>query len=159
MLQSALQIGTPIPHLVNITYALLSFSPITLFSPGWLADRHYSSHLIVATGTETGIETETEPNDRVANARDLLIAPPGPGARTITTAGRGKVTESATARAETVTPPAETEILIGSGDAVVMAAAVATGAGRGLLGRRLEELEVARTSFLLLRESALRLHR
>lgn len=56
-------------------------------------------------------------------------------------------------------PPAETEILIGSGDAVVMAAAVATGVGRGLLGRRPEELEVARTSFLLLRESALRPHR
>lgn len=125
-----------------------------------MADVHSCSHLIVETGTETGTETETEPNDRVANARDLRTVLPGPGARTTTTAGRGTLTGSATAaRVETATPPVETETLTGSGDVVVMAAVVVTGAVRGLPGRRPEELEVVRTSSLLPRGSALRLHR
>lgn len=130
---------------------------------GWLTDVA-RSHLIVEIGTGTGTGTETGPSDRVANARVLRIALPGPGARTITTAVQGTATGNATVRvgagAETDTPPAETGTLRGRGDVVAMAAVVVTGAvERGLLGKRPEVLEVARTSFLLLRGSALRHHR
>lgn len=117
-------------------------------------DKHDCSHLIVETGTGTGTEIGTGPNDRVASARDPRIALLGLGARTTTTAVQGTAIGNAIATAETDTAAVvEIGTLKEKEDAVVMVAGVVTGEVKDPLDKRPEHLEVVKMTFLLLKGS------